>query len=1063
MTAGKEQGSGVNRREALALSGLGLIAAGASSGLSGQTVQAATGDEVAVTADQVTNVALTVSPDGKTIAVDLLGILWTIPVTGGPATRLTGDFDDLGQPDWSPRGDEIIFQSYRTGNFHIWSIPAGGGSLTQLTSGLCDDREPRWSPDGKTIAFSSDRSGGRYAIHLLDVASGKVSLISQGSSQDSEPCWTPDGKAVLYVANGARLMRQPLDGSEAIMVASVPETHDFFHPSAIMAPASALDGTVYYTRQQPGSMTLVAGDRDIVAGEDLYPFRPAFLPDGSILYASGGSIWRQMASGAREAVPLAVQVPVTRPRYKKKTRDFTGTSALPVVGIVAPALSPDSRHIVFGALNDLWMMPVGGLPIPFVKDASYKCDPAWSPDGKSIVFSTDRGGTLDLWLKDVATGQERQLTNVPDKGLVSANWSPDGKQIACLDQNGALQVVDLASGAIQQVYAPLWEPGRPSFGPGGKTIAYAAFKPVSARYREGLSEILTVDTATGEGSYAPVAPGKSIGVRGLDGPVWSPDGKMMAYVFASTLWVAAVDEAGKFSGAPRQITTEVTDAPSWSGDSASLLYLSGGKLRLVSINGGASRTIPCRLTWANAVPDGRMVLTADKLWDGIAGSAATGREVVVEGNRIAAVLPNGTVTDAHARRLAAPGQTLMPGLIDMHTHRQMQGYNYGDRMGRVWLAMGITATRSPGCPAYHMVEDREAIQGGHRTAPRHFATGEAIDGSRIYYNFMRPVTEPGQLALEMERARALDYDMVKTYVRLRHDIQKQVADQAHAMGMHLSSHYHYPALHSGMDCMEHMGATNRYGYSRTVTSLGGGYKDVNGLFAAAHAGRTPTLFVASALLGEDDGLVRDERIKTLFPPWEYLKVEARARMMSDGDRTPFLESLQRQVDQIKQTMALGGRVISGTDAPIDLVGISLHLNLRGMVRCGLSPLEALYTATRNSGEFLDEPIGKIAPGMLADLIMVEGDPLADINATASVRTVIANGRVHTPSELQAPFAEPARTSLRNTVLPPLAAAQDYFWQSAEYVETGRSACCADHTFVGHPRRFANSKASAASV
>jgi len=1038
---------GINRREAMALGGLGLLAAGTPAGLAGQS-PAPGGAEKTVSVSAVTNVALTVSPDGKRIAFDLLGILWTIPVTGGPATRLTGDFDDLGQPDWSPDGKSIIVQSYRTGNFHIWSIPASGGAFTQLTDGLCDDREPRWSPDGKTIAFASDRSEGRYAIHLLDVATGKVTLFSDGKGQDSEPCWTPDGKAVLYITDGVKLMRKPVAGGAAAEIVSVPLSKDRMRPSEIHAPAVAPDGTVHFSRLIGGGVTMVAGAADVIVGEDLYLFRPAFA-GGALFYAADGQIKRRDAAGKTTTIPFTAPVPVTEAHYQKKVRDFDGTAPRPVVGIVAPMLSPDGKWIVFGALNDLWLMPVGGAPRPFVQDGWYKCDPAWSPDGKWIAYTSDKGGTMDLWLKAPSSGTERQLTNLPGKGLVSPSWSGDGKSLACLDQNGALHVVDVATGAIRKLYDDLWEPGRPSFGPGGKTIAYAAFKPISARYREGLSEVLTVDVATGKGHYAPIAPGKSMGVRGLDGPIWSPDGTMMAYVFASTLWVVAVDETGQFTGAPRQITTEVTDAPSWSGDSTSLLYLSNGKFRLVPVTGGAPSTIPCRLTWANAKPTGKLLLSPERLWDGLAGAAVAGKEVVVEGNRISAILPAGTVKDANARRIEGKGQTLLPGLIDMHTHRQMQGYNYGDRMGRIWLAMGITATRSPGCPAYHMVEDREAIQGGHRTAPRHFATGEAIDGGRIYYNFMRPVTEPGQMALELSRAKALDYDMVKTYVRLRHDIQKQVVTEAHRMGMHLSSHYHYPALHSGMDCMEHMGATNRYGYSRTITALGGGYQDVNGLFAAAKAMRTPTLFIATALLGEDDSLARDPRITTLFPSWEYEKLKARVKAMKEGDTAPYLASLQRQVNQIKQTIAYGGRVMSGTDAPIDLVAISLHLNLRGMVRGGMTPVEALYTATRNSGEFLGEPIGRIAPGMLADLLVVEGDPLADIAALAATRTVVMNGVVHTPETLMKPFSLPSTADIHNDVLPFHGSNQGYYWQSAAYVEAGRAACCADHVHVTH--------------
>jgi len=1041
----------INRREALAAGGIGLLAAGSAGSLAQDRPGApAAGRENLVTVEECTNIALALSPDGKRIAFDLLGILWTMPVEGGPLKRLTGDFDDLAQPDWSPDGNRIVFQSYRSGNFHIWSVAADGGDMRQHTDGPFDDREPRWSPDGRTIAFASDRAEGRYVIHLLDVATGRVSAFSKGNTNDSEPCWSPDGRSIAYVAGGNTLVKADVATGAAIDVASVPPSPDRFNPSAIMAPAFAPDGTLVYSRLQPGSLTLVQGERDVVAGEDLYPFRPAFTRDGAILYGSNGKI-RKWKDGKASVIPFRTQVPVTTPSYRKKTRDFTSTDRRPVVGIAAPMLSPDGKSIVFAALNDIYLMPVGGTPKKLIGDPWHKCDPAWSPDGRTIAYSCDRGGTLDLWLHDLATDKERQLTNIPDKAVAWGSWSQDGRMIAFLDQEGALHTVEVASGTVRKVFDALWEPGRPSFGPGGRTIAYAAFRPVTGRYREGASQILTVDLATGKGRYQAVAEGKSIGVRGHDGPVWSPDGQWMAYVFASTLWVVPVRDDGSFAGEPRQITKEVTDAPSWSGDSRSLLYLSAGKLRLVSLGGTSARTIPCRLDWANARPSGRTIIRAGKVWDALTADYRMGVDVVVDGNQIAAITPHdgGAPSDANAQYIDGRILTLMPGLIDMHTHRQMAGYGYGDRMGRLWLAMGITATRSPGCPAYHMVEDREAIQSGERIAARHYATGEAIDGGRIFYNFMRPVTEPGQMALELERARALDYDMVKTYVRLRHDVQKEVVGEAHRMGMHLSSHYHYPALHSGMDCMEHTGATNRYGYSRTVTSLGGGYRDVTDLFAAARAGRTPTLFAATALLGEDDEFAKDARIRTLYPSWEYDKLLGRMKAMAGDGGKPMLASLERQVEQIKLMLAAGWHPISGTDAPIDLTAVSLHLNLRAMVRCGISPHDALMMTTRWSGEFLGEPIGRIERGMLADMILVEGDPLKDVNAVARVKQVIANGVVRTPEELMAPFAGAEPQTQVTPVLPPLAHAHQHFWwHEPEYVESSRAACCAGHA-VAH--------------
>jgi hypothetical protein len=579
----------------------------------------------------------------------------------------------------------------------------------------------------------------------------------------------------------------------------------------------------------------------------------------------------------------------------------------------------------------------------------------------------------------------------------------------------------------------------------------AAFKPYSARYREGLSEIIVIERGTGKATYAPALPNRSLSTRGDDGPVWSPDGAHLAFVVSSVLWVAPVDATGRITGTPRQITEEVTDAPSWSGDSKTLLYLSNGRLRLVSAKGGVPRDVPLTLTWGNSrrQAENRIIVRAGRLWDGTGPNYRRNVDVLIERNRIVAVTasPAGRPADSKVHFIDASNQTLIPGLIDMHTHRQMQGYAYGDRQGRLWLAMGVTSTRSPGAPAYHMVEDREAIDSGSRIGPRHFATGEAIDGSRIFYNFMRPTYDEGQLELELARAESLSYDMIKAYVRLSPERQQKVIAWAQERGLHVSSHYHYPALRFGGDCMEHLGATNRLGYSRTVSALGAGYQDVIAMFVQSQAARTPTLFSAGVLLGEDSSLVNDPRVRTLYPGWEYAKLVERARQMAAGDRGPLLSQLERNVLQVKDTLRYGGRVISGTDAPIDFVAVSLHLNLRGMVKYGVTPYEALLTATRFPGEFLEEPLGIIVPGAYADMLLVEGDPLARIEDAAAVRQVIKNGQVFTIDELMAPFAAAPMAKAGSTAALSTNTEREvpqFWWHDHEYVESSRAACCADH-------------------
>lgn len=248
--------------------------------------------------------------------------------------------------------------------------------------------------------------------------------------------------------------------------------------------------------------------------------------------------------------------------------------------------------------------------------------------------------------------------------------------------------------------------------------------------------------------------------------------------------------------------------------------------------------------------------------------------------------------------------------------------------------------------------------------------------------------------------------------------------------------------------MEHLGATNRLGYSRTVTALGAAYEDVDALFVQSRAGRTPTLFTSGALLGEDRSLVEDARIRTLYPRWEYARLQDRARQMAATDRAPQLASLARNVAQVKRMIRSGGRVLTGTDAPIDFLAVSLHLNLRAMVKYGLSPYEALLTATRFPGEFLNEPLGTVAPGAFADLLVVSGDPLAKIEDAAAVQSVMVNGSLATVEELMKPFAgrgaERSGTPVAGALSARRSSQNGFWWHGADYVESSRGACCANH-------------------
>jgi hypothetical protein len=255
--------------------------------------------------------------------------------------------------------------------------------------------------------------------------------------------------------------------------------------------------------------------------------------------------------------------------------------------------------------------------------------------------------------------------------------------------------------------------------------------------------------------------------------------------------------------------------------------------------------------------------------------------------------------------------------------------------------------------------------------------------------------------------------MIKTYVRLPVSYQRRTVAAAHRAGLPLSSHYLYPAEIVGMDGMEHTGATNRLGYSHTVSRLGRSYADAVTLFVKSGMSITPTLFTSAAMYADDRSLVEDPRTRTLFPSWEYAQYVAKADAAQTPANAVNLALLAANVDMVLRIHRGGGFVIAGTDAPLDNPAVSLHTNLRAMVRFGFTPHEALTTATANPARWLGLTghIGAVRPGAWADLAFVTGDPLRDINAAAAVRMVMVGGKLRTVADLMAPFATPAAATI----------------------------------------------------
>lgn len=376
---------------------------------------------------------------------------------------------------------------------------------------------------------------------------------------------------------------------------------------------------------------------------------------------------------------------------------------------------------------------------------------------------------------------------------------------------------------------------------------------------------------------------------------------------------------------------------------------------------------------------------AARLFDGTSPALRTDVDVVIDGHRIARVVPHAAAHHAGARVVDAAGGTVIPGLIEYHTHLQK---DFGTNAMKAYLAFGITTVRSPGSTPYEAVEDREAVDAGVRPGPRLFVTGFLMEWQRVYYKMAVAVSSPAHLERELRRARALRVDLLKSYVRMPDLQQRRIAEFAHAMGVPAASHEIYPAALSGMDGTEHTTGTSRRGYSPKAATLQRTYGDVLALFAASGMPITPTLALSGgglrALLQRDTAFVRDPRF-ALYPAW------MQSTLAVGGSASAGTIDGAAGGRMVRALRAGGTTIVAGTDTPN---AATLHGELLSYVLAGLTPFEALQAATVHPARQLGIDAGRIAPGMLADLVVVDGNPLEDITATVRVRTTIANGRVH---------------------------------------------------------------------
>jgi imidazolonepropionase-like amidohydrolase len=342
-----------------------------------------------------------------------------------------------------------------------------------------------------------------------------------------------------------------------------------------------------------------------------------------------------------------------------------------------------------------------------------------------------------------------------------------------------------------------------------------------------------------------------------------------------------------------------------------------------------------------------------------------------------------------ARTVPLPGKTIIPGLVDVHAH---MGYSTLDILPqRLWeyranLAYGVTTTHDPSASTQSVFALSELVAAGRLTGPRIYSTGFILYGAE---NPNRAVTESLDDALaHVRRLKALGAHSVKSYNQLRRDARQWIIEAARREEMLV-----VPEGGSMLQQNLTMVLDGHTGIEHAIP-VAPLYRDVVTLLARSRTGYTPTLIVGyGGVWGENywyqmSDVFANERLRR-FVPTDQLDARARRRLLVPESEFYHIELAKTA----KAIVDAGGSVQLGAHG--QLQGLGAHWELWMLAQGGMTPHEALRAATKAGADYigLGGDLGSLEPGKLADLVVLDGNPLEDIRQTERVHMVMKNGEL----------------------------------------------------------------------